>query len=140
VIIVAGTNGKGSTCAMLESIAHRGPDARGLHFDGEMALARRGDTAVVGSANVVNATLKKRAEAAKAGPEIFPALDGAVITVGIDRETGDRLVGMLSEKKVQQTVRTKYTSSTKFTESGIKRTTLSPFGLIGTMIVQFSGS
>jgi hypothetical protein len=60
-------------------------------------------------------------------------------TFGKDDDSAGRIVAVLAEKKAEfQPIATNFLTETSFAEKGFERRTVSPFGLIGTIMEQFS--
>lgn len=60
-------------------------------------------------------------------------------TATFGKDSGEKIVEVLGEKKAENLqMTTNFFTETRFTEKGIERKTVSPFGLVGTILEQFA--
>lgn len=60
-------------------------------------------------------------------------------TATFGKDSGEKIVEVLGEKKAENLqMTTNFFTETRFTEKGIERKTVSPFGLVGTILEQFT--
>ena len=107
--------------------------------DGEFAAAFVGKMIIVGDAEAVNKCLA----ANETGENItklplFNSQTGTAVTTSREIDPDARMLEVLGGRKVPEAALvTRSFTTTSFDENGIKRETLSDFGLIGTIIEQF---
>ena len=110
--------------------------------DGDFAYAQKGEIVMVGEADSVMSSITlKPAGVSLAKSRFFSdflSANGASVTIGKDAEALDRMAKALSLKTKGAVGSVDYLVSTKFDRRGMTRVTVSPFGLLGSLISQFS--
>lgn len=110
--------------------------------DGELAAAFVGDKLILGDTESVARCLqsKQNGENLIKNP-LFKYLresQATAVTLGKDSDSAEKVIEVLGKKKAENLkVTTNYLTETRFSEKGIERRTVSPFGLLGTIIEQF---
>lgn len=110
--------------------------------DGETAAAFSGDVLTVGERDAVVRNLRDVAEgrnfARRAEEGGFYRNAAAAATLGREEDSADRVISALSEKRSENVrIATRFRTETSFSERGLRRVTVSPFGFVGTMVSQF---
>jgi hypothetical protein len=109
--------------------------------DGEIAAAFTENKLIVGDAESVAKCL----EAQQNGRNLtkhalfrsFVESKSIAATFGKDDDSAEKIVRVLTETKTEnQPVTTNFLTETRFTEKGFERRSVSPFGLIGTILEQ----
>lgn len=112
--------------------------------DGEVAVALTDGRALLGNpesvAHCLDARSQGRGLAKRALYENFSKSRAAAVTVGKEEDTAERVIEALSDKKdANMKIATNFITETRFSDKGIERRTLSPFGFLGTIVAQFAG-
>lgn len=120
-------------------------------FDSEMWRSEDGDVAaafISGKALIGNPeSIIKCLEARQQGRQLdrrslyekFSQSRAAAVTLGKEDDTAERVIETLSEKRDPNIkVATNFITETRFSDKGIQRKTLSPFGFLGTIVAQFA--
>lgn len=69
----------------------------------------------------------------------FSASESVAVTLASDIHSAEKIVGVFAKRKDEpKKITTFYLTETRFTERGIERRTVSDFGLMGTIVKQFS--
>ncbi len=110
--------------------------------DGEIAAAFTENKLILGDTesvlNCLQAKKNKRTFTGNALYKTFIEGDSVAATFGKDDNSAEKIVKVLTETKTEnQRVVTNYITKTRVIEKGIERKTVSPFGLIGTILEQF---
>lgn len=109
--------------------------------DGEIAAALAGNKLILGDAESVTKCL----EARRSGRNLtkhalyrsFIESKAVAATFGKDDDSAEKIVRVLTETKAEnQQIAANFLTETHFTEKGFERRTVSPFGLIGTILEQ----
>lgn len=110
--------------------------------DGDFAYAQKGEITLVGEADAVKSAITiGRSGDALSKTRFFSdflSARGSSVTIGKDAEALDRIAKALSLKTRGTVGGVDYLVSTEFDRRGMTRITVSPFGLIGSLISQFS--
>ncbi|HMO80356.1 MAG TPA: hypothetical protein PKD24_06160 [Pyrinomonadaceae bacterium] len=111
--------------------------------DGSMRAVFSGTTLVVGDAEAAAEFYKRLADSAASADrpffEIFNSSTATSVTIGTDATSAVQIAEVITEKKDENTaVTTGWLTETRPNRNGIERRSVSPFGLIGTIITQFS--
>ncbi|MGI8884048.1 MAG: hypothetical protein ACR2IA_07380 [Pyrinomonadaceae bacterium] len=110
--------------------------------DGETTFALATNKLILGDSEIVQKCLQTRGsfQNRTENPSFnsFIESDSVAATFGRDDDSAEKIVKVLTETKTEnQRVVTNYITETRVTEKGIERKTVSPFGLIGTILEQF---
>ncbi len=118
--------------------------------DGSFAVGRKGDLVVLGDKESVEKCLlaaEKQVAAPAAGDIRYSGFfadirrpEHTVITVSRDRETASKLASLFGGDSRIRVTESMYAVRTDFDRQGIRRTYFSPFGIAGSIIIQFSDS
>jgi hypothetical protein len=114
-----------------------------LSEDKQMAAAFVENKLVVGEYESVLKCLRARQigldNAKNSMYQNFAASKSVAVTFARDKTSAEKIVGVLGKRKDEsKKIATFYLTETRFTERGIERVTVSDFGLIGTVVNQFS--
>ena len=106
-----------------------------------MAIA--GDVVVIGSPDAVQLSIEagKRTGGTElpASIKAIAASTAAATTIGGDSEIPGRIADVLSAKRsTEPPVVARYTTETRINQKAIERTSVSDFGIIGSIIAQFA--
>ncbi len=106
--------------------------------DGEVVFASVGDNFILGDADSVLKCLNARVSG-QGFTIAEQELSAASVTISNNFDPGAKIVQMFSERKDEKTpLIGRSTTATFFTQSGMRRRTISDFGLIGSIIEQFA--
>ncbi|MBA2736489.1 MAG: hypothetical protein H0U50_06820 [Pyrinomonadaceae bacterium] len=110
--------------------------------DGAIAAALTENKLILGDAeSVANCLQAKQSGRNFTKNELYKTLTGSksvAVTFGKD-DSAEKIVGVLAEMKAEnQRVTIYFLTETRFTDKGIERKIVSPFGLIGTILEKFS--
>jgi len=111
--------------------------------DGKIAAVFTENKLILGDAeSVVNCLQAKQSGENFTRNTLYKTFIGSksvAATFGKDDDSAEKIIKVLAELKAEnQRVTTYFTTETRFTEKGIERKTVSPFGLIGTILEKFS--
>ena len=111
--------------------------------DGDIAMALAGDVVMIGNPEAVQRSLESgRRTSGTELPASFKAIaasTAAAITIGGDSEISGRIADVLSAKRASETpVVARYKTETRINQKAIERTSVSDFGIIGSIIAQFA--
>jgi len=110
--------------------------------DGDFGYAERAGLVVVGESEAVQTVLSqsRSGEGLSKSPLFrdFIASKGLSVTVGRDAESVEQMIKALSLKGDKPAGSVDYLVSTEFNTRGMVRTTVSSFGLVGSLLSQFS--
>lgn len=111
--------------------------------DGDVAVAFLSGRAVMGNAERVLKCLEAREQgrdlSRRALYESFAGARAATVTLGREDEAAERVIETLSGKRdVNMKISTNFLTETRFTDRGVERRTVSPFGFLGTIVGQFA--
>ena len=111
--------------------------------DGEIAAALTENKLILGDAQSVADCLQAKQNGRNfTKNELYKTFTGSksvAVTFGKDDDSAEKIVGVLAKKKAEnQRVTTYFLTETRFTDKGIERKIVSPFGLIGTILEKFS--
>lgn len=111
--------------------------------DGSMRAVFSGTTLVVGDAEAAAEFHKRLTDSAASADrpffDIFASSTATSVTIGTDTTTAVQIAEVITEKKEENTaVTTGWLTETRPNRNGIDRRSVSPFGLIGSIITQFS--
>jgi hypothetical protein len=111
--------------------------------DGSMLAVISGTMLVVGDSEAAAEFQKRMANTATAADKpffsMFVSSTATSVTIGTDAVTALQIADVITEKKEENTmVTTNWLAETRFSSNGIERRSVSSFGLIGSMITQFS--
>jgi hypothetical protein len=109
--------------------------------DGEIAAAFTENKLVLGDAESVSSCLRAKQNkhnfTGNALYKTFIESESVAATIGKDNDSAEKIVKVLAETKAEnQRITTYFVTKTSVTEKGIERKTISPFGLIGTILEQ----
>ena len=110
------------------------------YADGELSAAFIENKLILGDSASVLSCLKakKSGENFTKNPyyKKFEVNQSAAVTFGKVVDSAEKIVEVLSHRQENKKVTTYYLTETRFSEKGIERKTISPFGLIGTILEQ----
>ncbi|HMS08267.1 MAG TPA: hypothetical protein PKE66_02185 [Pyrinomonadaceae bacterium] len=111
--------------------------------DGDVAMAIAGEVVIIGNPDAVQRSLEagKRINGTElpASIKAIAASTAAAITIGGDSEIPGRIADVLSAKRSSEApVIARYTTETRINQKAIERTSVSDFGIIGSIIAQFA--
>jgi hypothetical protein len=104
--------------------------------DGELAAATLNDRVIVGDTEIVLKCLEaKQAGGNAVLTQTFASSDAVATTVANETDSFAKLVDVLAQAKDENAkIATEYKTETRFNKNGIERSTVSDFGLIGTIL------
>lgn len=111
--------------------------------DGDIAMAIAGDVVIIGYPDAVqlsiNAGKRTGGTELPASIKAIAASTAAATTIGGDSEIPVRIADVLSAKRsTEAPVVARYTTETRINQKAIERTSVSDFGIIGSIIAQFA--
>lgn len=111
--------------------------------EGDVAMTIAGDVVVIGNPDAVQRSLEsgKRASGSELPMSIktLAASTAAAITIGGDSEISGRIADVLSAKRSNEApIVARYTTETRINQKAIERTSVSDFGIIGSIIALFA--
>jgi hypothetical protein len=110
-------------------------------FDGETAAAFVGNKLITGETESVNKCLEARQNGKNFTKhelyKTFSESKSVVASISKTEDSAEKIVGVLTETKAEnQQFATNFFTETNFNEKGFERRTVSPFGLIGSILEQ----
>lgn len=111
--------------------------------EGDVAMAIAGDVVIIGNPEAVQRSLEsgRRTSGTElpASIKAIAASTAAATTIGSDSEISGRIADVLSAKKSNEApVVARYRTETRINQKAIERTSISDFGIIGSIIAQFA--